>query len=210
MTIEKLKELLEAGKLTQEEYDAMAKVIGEPEPKKDDPLDSEALRKLIQQEVDRATNKLGNENKDLRQKLKEKMTAEEVAKLEKEEREKELAERERALKDKESRLYAIQAIKEAGLDDGSANALALIDFVIADDEESMKTKVGAFKTLVDQFVKAKVDETFKKNGGTPAKGDDLNGQKNPYKAETYNLTEQMVLEQTNPELAKRLRELAQQ
>ena len=104
MTIDELKKMLEEGKLTKEQFLAMAKAIDpdykeeeeDPDKKKKGEPD---LEKLIQQAVDRATNKLGNDNKRLREELenikKEKLTAEERAELEKKQ-EREQFERERA------------------------------------------------------------------------------------------------------------------
>jgi hypothetical protein len=136
--------------------------------------DETSINELVQRAVDRATNKLGNENKKLREQLetlkKSKLTADEAAELERQEREDALAEREKALKDKENRMYAIKAIKEAGLDDGSSASLDLVEFVLADDEDGINDRVKAFGSLVQRFVKAEVDKTFKANGRTPGVG----------------------------------------
>ena len=131
---------------------------------------------LIQRAVERATNKLGNENKKLRGELeaarKASMTSEELRKAEIDDREKELESRARALTEKENRLIAIKEIKAAGLDDGSDASLAIVDFVMADDEEGIKERVKAFNDLVERIVKAKVDGIFKQNGRTPGVGSD--------------------------------------
>lgn len=223
MTIDELKALYEAGNITKEQFLAMAKAIDpnyteennpepgndpEPEPGNDPEPD---LEKIIQRAVDRATNRLGNDNKKLRQQLealkKSKLTAEEAAELERKEREDDLAERERALQEKENRLYAIKAIKAAGLDDGSDRALELVDFVIGGSEADIDTKVKAFGGLVKKFVKAEVDRTFKQHGRTPEHGAGA-GEKNPWAKESYNITQQMQIELTNPELAKQLKAAA--
>lgn len=132
------------------------------------------LESLIQRAVDRATNKLGNENKKLRGEIetlrKANMNESEIKKLEIEEREKELAERDKALTDRENRLTAIKAIKEAGLDDGSDTSLAIVDFVMAEDENAIRERVKTFNALIERIVKAKVDGVFKANGRTPGVG----------------------------------------
>lgn len=132
------------------------------------------LEELIQRAVDRATNKLGNENKKLRGQLdtlkKEKLTDEEIKKLELADKEADIADREAKLKEKENRLFAIKAIKDAGLDDGSSNALDLVDFVMTDDEETTTARVKTFESLVKKFVAAEVARTFKANGRNPEKG----------------------------------------
>lgn len=135
-----------------------------------------SLDELIQKAVDRATNKLGNENKKLRGEIetlkKASMDADELKNFELSEKEKEIAEREKALTDRENRLIAIKAIKEAGLDDGSDASLAIIDFVMAEDENGIKERVKAFDALVKRIVKAQVDGVFKSNGRIPGMGTD--------------------------------------
>lgn len=225
MTIDELKALLEAGNITKEQFLAMAKAIDpdyteDPDPGQEpgqdpepgsDPGQEPDLEKIIQRAVDRATNKLGNDNKKLRQQLealkKSKLTQEEVAELERKEREADLAEREKALQDKENRLYAIKAIQKAGLNDGSDSALELVDFVIGESEEDIDAKVKSFGALVKKFVKAEVDRTFKQHGRTPEHGSGA-GEKNPWAKESYNITQQMQIELANPELAKQLKAAA--
>lgn len=218
MTLEELKELLANGVITQAQYDAMAEKLGlkddpepnnEPEPKDDPDAAEKLLEKKIQQAVDRATNKLGNDNKALREELeklrKEKLTAAELKKLEDEEKEKDLAEREAAVKAAENKLYALKALKKVGLDDGSETALDILALVNADNEANIDTNIKALKALVDKLVKAEVDKTFKDNGRNPEKGNGGAGDNdNPYMAgKNFNLTKQMELERTNPDLAKK-------
>ena len=217
MTIDELKKMLEEGKLTKEQFLAMAKAIDpdykeeeeDPDKKKKGEPD---LEKLIQQAVDRATNKLGNDNKRLREELenikKEKLTAEERAELEKKQ-EREQFERERAeFQQEKNKLYAVKAIKAAGLDDGSDKALELVNFVLAGDEKEIDSRVKAFGDLVKKFVAAEVDKTFKGAGRTPGKGAGGSVEENPYTKEHFNLTRQMELEATDPEKAKALQAAA--
>lgn len=215
MTIDDLKKMLEEGKLTKEQFLAMAKAIdpeykddeGEPE-KKDEP----DIEKMIQRAVDRATNKLGNDNKRLREELesikKEKLTAEERAELEKKQ-EREQFERERAeFQQEKNKLYAVKAIKAAGLDDGSDKSLELVNFVLANDEKEIDSRVKAFGELVKKFVAAEVDKTFKDAGRNPKRGANGSTEENPYTKEHFNLTKQMELESTDPEKAKALQAAA--
>lgn len=223
MTLEKLKALLEAGSITQEEFDEMAKNVKEPEPTPDpepspdeepkqEPIDYDKLDKIIQSRVDKQMAAERKKNADLEKKLKNlqqaKLTDEELKNIEIEEKEKAIAEREKAITDKENRLFAVKAIKEAGLDDGSDVSLSLVDFVMGEDENEIKTKVKAFKELFDKAVTAEVNKRFKDNGYTPKKGESLNGGVNPYTKEQFNLTEQMKLENTSPELAAQLKAAA--
>ena len=215
MTAEKLKELLESGAITQEEFDEMIKNVKEPEtepaPNDDtEPIDFDKLDKIVQSRVDTAMAEERKKRAELEKRYKrlqqEKLTDEELKKVNDEERERVLAEREKALQDKENRLYALKAIKEAGLDDGSDISLSLVDFVMGEDETEINGKVKAFKELFDKAVATAVDKRFKDGGYTPQKGETLNGGKNPYI--DGNLTEQMALEIKDPETAAKLRALA--
>ena len=221
MTLEELKALLASGAITQAQYEAMCKQFGfeiekDDDKDKDKDKDDDAeklLEKKIQQAVDRATNKLGNDNKQLREELeklrKEKLTAAELKELEDAEKEKDLAEREAAVKTAENKLYAIKAIKKAGLDDGSEAALEILALVGGNDEATIDANIKALKSLIDKLVKAEVEKTFKGNGRNPEKGaGGAGGDNNPYAANTFNLSKQMELELTDPELAKKLKAAA--
>lgn len=220
MTIEKLNQLLSSGAITQEEFDELSKTIKaeepptpdpeptpEPEPKTD-PIDSEAIRKIVQAQVDRAMAQERKEKAELKRQLenekKAKLSEEELKNYEIEEREKTIAEREKQLQDRLNREFAQKELREAGLDDGSQTAFALADLVMGEDEEEIKGKVKTLKELFDKAVAAEVNKRFKDNGRSPKQGSNLNGGVNPYKKETYNLTEQMKLEISNPELASKL------
>ena len=133
-----------------------------------------SIEQLIQSAVDRATQKLGTANKELREQLenlqKEKLSADELKEMTIKQKENDIAKREAALKDKENRLFAIKAIKEAGLDDGSDLSLQLVDLVMGEDEKTITTKTKVFSTLVKKIVDAEVSKTFKENGRNPDKG----------------------------------------
>lgn len=212
MTLEELKKQLEEGKLTQEQFDEMVRILGlelnpdpdpEPQPEPDD------IDKLIEKAVDRATNKLGNENKALREKLeklkKTKLSAEEIAEEERREKETALAEREAAVKAAENRMFALKQIKKIGLDSGDETAIQIVDLVMGEDEDAISENVSALKKLVDSLVAAEVDKAFKSTGRVPSKGKSGGTQNNPFSKDTYNLTEQMRLLQENPELAEQLK-----
>ena len=105
--------------------------------------------------------------KQLAKLRKEKLTAEEVQKLEDEKKAKDLADREAALQEKENRYYAVSAIKKAGLDDGSDTALKVVDLVMGADESEINNKITALKELVSKIVESKVNEKFKAAGRNP-------------------------------------------
>lgn len=212
MTLEELKKQLEEGKLTQEQFDEMVRILGlelnpdpdpEPQPEQDD------IDKLIEKAVDRATNKLGNENKALREKLeklkKTKLSAEEIAEEERREKETALAEREAAVKAAENRMFALKQIKKIGLDSGDETVIQIVDLVMGEDEDAISENVSALKKLVDSLVAVEVDKAFKSTGRVPGKGKSGGTQNNPFSKDTYNLTEQMRLLQENPELAEQLK-----
>lgn len=212
MTLEELKKQLEEGKLTQEQFDEMVRILGlelnpdpdpEPQPEQDD------IDKLIEKAVDRATNKLGNENKALREKLeklkKTKLSAEEIAEEERREKETALAEREAAVKAAENRMFALKQIKKIGLDSGDETAIQIVDLVMGEDEDAISENVSALKKLVDSLAAVEVDKAFKSTGRVPGKGKSGGTQNNPFSKDTYNLTEQMRLLQENPELAEQLK-----
>lgn len=131
----------------------------------------ERIAKLVQSQVDRRMAEERKKNAELQKKLdrvtKEKMSDEQLKQAEMEDKLKELAEKEKELADRENRLFAIKVIKEAGLDDGSDNALDLVDFVMCDNEDDTADRVKTFKALLDKMVATQVDRTFKANGRTP-------------------------------------------
>ena len=155
----------------------------EPEEKNED-NDTSQLDKLIQDAAKRENKKLADENRKLTKALeklqKEKLSEDELKQLEIENKIAEITERERQVTEKENRLYAIKAIKAAGLDDGSENSLELIDFVMGAAKEEIDSKVKIFGGLINKFVKAEVDRTFKENGRIPGKGtnEDRGGNEN--------------------------------
>ena len=223
MNKERLDVLLANGSITKEEYEEMLSKMSEAtnavqdqEPNENEPktneFDEGKLDKLIQAKVDKITSKLGREKAELQKELeklkREKLTDEEIKQLEIKEREKTLAEREQALLDRENRLYAIKAIKTAGLDDGSDISLELVDFVMADNEENINSKIKVFGDLVKKFVTAEVNKKFKDSGRTPNGSSGNIGSANPYSKETFNLTQQMKLETENPSLAAQLKQTA--
>lgn len=223
MKLSRLQELLKTGAISQEDYDEMAKTV-EPDnppadpskdnpPKDDPPADPEdpdkKLEKMVQAAVDRATNKIGNENKKLKEQLeaerKKNLSADELKQVEFQEKEQELAQKEQEIKDKENRMYAIKALKKAELDDGSEETLDLVEFVLGENETAIDMKVKALQKFAQRVAKNTTDGIYKSNGRTPGKGNAGGGSDNPWSKESWNLTKQMELEISNPELAKTMK-----
>lgn len=223
MKLSKLKELLKNGTISQEDYDEMVKTAEQDDPpanppkdnpsKEDPPTDPEdpdkKLEKLVQAAVDRATNKIGNENKKLKEQLeaerKKNLSADELKQVELQEKETELAQKEQEIREKENRMYAIKALKKAELDDGSEETLDLVEFVLGEDETTIDMKVKALQKFAQRVAKNTTDGIYKANGRTPGKGNAGGGSDNPWSKESWNLTKQMELEISNPELAKTMK-----
>lgn len=233
MSLEKLKQLLASGAITQEEFDELAKNVPQEEesveeeetdPENQEDTEEETseenpdvdtlIAQAVQKAVDKVANKMGNENKKLKEQLKEEqkknLSAEEIRKMELEEKEREILEKEQALRTESNRIYALKALKKAALDDGSEDTFELLDLVLGDDEEQISTKVKALEKYKRRIEANKVESIYKKNGRTPNKGLDGGSVKNPYSKESFNLTKQMELESKNPDLAKKLKASAAQ
>lgn len=218
--LEKLKELLERGAITQEEFDEMAKNIEPaPNPDKDpappdtDLTDDEKFEKLFQSRFDKAMAQERKKTAELQKKCdrlqKQIMTAEDAKQLEMEEQQKEIEEQRREIALEKSKMYAIKAMTKAEIAD-SEESLALIEKLVVscEDELDIDDTIKVLKSWYEKGVKAEVDKRFKQDGYTPQKGDTLNGGVNPYAEGQISLTEQMRLETTNPELARQLKALA--
>ena len=226
MNLDELKALLDAGKLTRAQYDALARALApdktQPEPEstpehgdQSEQSTEDDVDRRIQSAVDRATNRLGNENKRLRAQLddlrRSKLTAQEQAEQAMKDREDALAQREQELLAQLNRHHAIKelsrALKAEGLDDGSELVLKLADLVTGSTEEDTNQRVKLFATLVRQLVKTEVDRTFKAHGRSPAQGS-APSEANPWAKETWNITRQMQLEMADRERARQLMQAA--
>lgn len=192
-------------------------VLDDPEKieKKDDDLsggqDYDDIERLVQAKVDKAMaderKKNARLSKELEKMKRDKMTADELKKYDDENREKELAEREHSVMIAENKLYAIEQLKEIGLDDGSKESMGLIDLILSEDREKIKSNIKALDTIIKAKVKSEVEKVFKDNSRVPEKSGSNGYTTNPYAKETFNLTEQMKLEVENPELASKLQSL---
>jgi len=138
----------------------------ENKPEKDNQSE-ESLKKKIED----ITNESSKKIKELKNKIdklnKQNLSKEEIRQLEMSEKEKELVEKEKELLEKENRLYAIRAIKTAGLDDGTDKALSIVDFVYDEDTSKIDERVKAFKRLINSLVSNQIDKAFKENGRIP-------------------------------------------
>lgn len=131
----------------------------------------EQIDKIVQKRAEALNEKLSKNNENLKKELenlkKSKLTEDEVRAFEIERKEQELNEREKEIKDSQNRLYAIKAIKEAGLDDGGKNVFEIVDLVMGDDENSIDNRVLALNNLVQSMVKSQINGLFVQNGRNP-------------------------------------------
>ena len=219
MSIEKLKQLLEQGLITQDEFDALAQSIEpatEPEqteePENEGGNDDDAEQRY-QSRLDRAMAKERKEKADLKkqlQKLQRKMMTEDEAKqAELDQQQKEIEEQRKELMLEKNKMYAVKAMKKANMSD-TDETMSLIEKLVVscEDETDIDDAIALLKAWHDKAVTAEVNKRFKENGYTPKKGENLNGGVNPYSKEQFNLTQQMQIESTNPELAAQLKAAA--
>lgn len=82
----------------------------------------------------------------------------------------ELDKKQAELTERENRYFALEAVNNLSLNIKGDLAKQVVDLVMADTPEAITANVKAFETVVNQLVKAKVDETFKSKGRTPGSG----------------------------------------
>ena len=134
--------------------------------------DTSSIEKLIQSAVDRATQKLGTENKKLRTQIdelvKKQLTDDERIELErKQERAAFEAEKAQFLQEK-NKLHAINALSKADFKIEADKLQTLVPLVMGADENAINSNVKALSDIVKSLVAAEVDSTFKDNGRNPS------------------------------------------
>jgi hypothetical protein len=81
----------------------------------------------------------------------------------------------------------------------------LVSYFVGQDEDSTVNNLTALETIWQQNLEKAVEAKFKESGRSPNQGGGGgSGQINPWKKETFNLTEQGRLLRDNPELARQL------
>jgi hypothetical protein len=81
---------------------------------------------------------------------------------------------------------------------------SVIDLLLGKDEESTLTNIGKFEEAINPYIQSQIEERLKSSYQPPGGGNNFTG-KNPWKKETFNLTEQAKILNENPELAKQLK-----
>lgn len=164
---------------TQEEVDALLQ-------KEADRRVTEALKKQERKNADRV-----REAEKLAQ-----MNEQQKFEYQLEQREKAIAEKERALALAENKNEASKILAEKGL------SLSLVDFVVAEDAETMNANISLLDKAFKASVKAEVEKRL--GSSTPKKDLPLDQTLTREAFKQMSLAEQAELAQTNPTLYKEL------
>lgn len=105
--------------------------------------------------------------KELETLRREKLTQEELSRLELTKRETEVANREAVIRDKENRLYAISALEQAQLVSNGIATADLIPFVMDSTTQGIDSKVKALSALLDKRAKAETERIYQGAGRQP-------------------------------------------
>lgn len=158
----------------------------------------EEVQTLLQKETDRrVTAALQKQEKKTAEKVRE---AEKLAKMNEEEKFRyELDQREAAIAAKEKELALMENKNEASkilADKGLS--LALVDFVVAEDADTMATNIKVLEQAFKASVKAEVEKRM--GGSTPKKAAAANKALTPEEFSKLPYSEMIALKQQDPEL----------
>ena len=162
----------------------------------------EEVDKLLQQEGDRrVTEALKKAEKKNQDKVKE---AQRLAQMNEQEKyEYQLQQREEAIKAKEKELSLAENKNEASkILSEKGIALSLVDFVVADDADTMKANIDLLDKAFKASVKAEVEKRLGSNN--PKKNLQSEGSITKEQFRKMNIAQQSELFKTNPDLYKRL------
>ena len=162
----------------------------------------EEVDKLLQQEGDRrVTEALKKAEKKNQDKVKE---AQRLAQMNEQEKyEYQLQQREEAIKAKEKELSLAENKNEASkILSEKGISLSLVDFVVADDADTMKANIDLLTKAFNASVKAEVEKRLGSNN--PKKNLQSEGSITKEQFRKMNIAQQSDLFKTNPDLYKRL------
>lgn len=187
--VEQIKEPLTLGAVKQfliDDEDGRKWLQGETDRKVSKAIEtfkSESMPEIIEEKVKQANPDETPEQKELRE-LKEKF---------------EKAEADRTREARTNRVLKQLNEKQLPTD--------VVDLLITDDDEKTNKNLELFEQVLGKAVDAGVRTRLKENGSDPPKGDegDEYSGKNPFKKDSFNLTEQAKLLKENPELAAKLK-----
>jgi hypothetical protein len=167
-------------------------------------LDTEAGRKLLQPKLDQhftkglETWKSNNLAGLIDEEIKKKFPGETEEQKRLRKLEEELAQ------ERQARLKSELINKATTLATQKGLPVELVAYFVGQDEDSTVNNLTALENIWQQNIEKAVEEKFKENGRSPNQGGGPGGQINPWKKETFNLTEQGRLLRDNPELARQL------
>jgi len=200
MTKEELKALLDAGTITQAEYDTkLAELENKGDNKGGDQIDLETIlqnaefQKLIQSEVDKVRTKYSTEKKDLEKELNDlrtkNMSKEDILK----QKEETLKEYEARVKKQELDFETYKLLSEKKVDNKFFN------FVKGDTVEERKESLEQLIAILDEQAAAKAEEKFKSQGRDFQQNNQQQGDK---KWDEMTIDERIKFAEENPEQAK--------
>lgn len=162
----------------------------------------EEVQKLLQQETDRrVTSALKKQEQKNMEKVKEaqklaKMNEAEKYEYELQQREAAIAAKEKELAMAENKNVASKVLADKGL------SLALVDFVVAEDAETMNNNIKTLEKAFKASVKAEVEKRMA--GSTPKKAVTINKAMTKEDFAKLPYTEMLALKQQDPELYRQL------
>lgn len=162
----------------------------------------EEVQKLLQQETDRrVTSALKKQEQKNQAAVREAQKLAQMNEAEKfqyqlEQREAAIAAKEKELALMENKNEASKILADKGL------SLALVDFVVAEDAETMNENIKTLETAFKASVKAEVEKRM--GGSTPKKSVSVNTQMTREEFAKLPYNEMVALKQQDPELYRRL------
>jgi hypothetical protein len=146
---------------------------GEESKQQEKALTMEDVQKLIQAEADKVRTKAAKEKKTLQDELDAtktaNMTAEQKAKHDLEKLQNEVNEKAKALQERENKLYAIDELRGAELDND------FLPFVLAESDEITSERVQTLKSVFMKAVAKANENTYKDTGREFKKGSQQSG-----------------------------------
>ncbi len=204
MSLEQIRQLIEQNQNNQEVMNYLRGLILTPEGVNAF-LDTEAGRKLLQPKLDQHFTK-GLET--WKEKTLPTLLEEEIKKRfpDETEEQKRLRKLEEELeRERQARIKSELINKATTLATQKGLPVDLVAYFVGQDEDSTVNNLTALENIWQQNLQKAVEEKFKESGRTPNPGGGGgSGQINPWKKETFNLTEQGRLLRENPELAKQM------
>ena len=204
MTLEELKQFIEANKDNQDVQSYLKGLYLTPEGVKGY-LDTEEGKKILQPRLDAYFTK-GLETwkeKTLPTLLDDEIKKRFPGETEEQKRLRKLEEE--LAKERQARVKSELINKATTLATQKGLPVELVAYFVGQDEDTTTNNLTALENIWQQNLEKAVEAKFKELGRTPPPGGGgPGGQINPWKKETFNLTEQGRLLRENPELARQM------